>query len=972
MRVEIVDSRASTRAALRELFESWGWLVVGEAADSNQVLAVTRSTLPDLIVIDPASRNPDASELPTLVEPYGGPVVVGLANFPHDRVARSGRVALKDAPTDHMRRAILDALAKGRPVPAPAPAPRVQGPVAVEAEPEPPAGFLSSLLGAEEDFDFEPEPTEKWSSSVPAAAAAFFAPTQRAPLAVSGATVIPAAELPELPELPARTDERATPVYEPAAALIDPDPQVRRQALQALDGLTTLPQVVLDGALTDPDLGVRVAALRIIGRTAGAQHAPMLAARACAEYEPAARAAAILALVSLLERVSASLDEATLSNVIQAFGFMSAGLISGFGPEIQRAALTLGLPRLLSRLADPSADVARGATVLLNAASAPAMAASDTPAPSAAAKRVNQSTLPTLVEAVVDADTGVRRGAVEALRAMPAEEVASWVINLLEADVPQAGEYLERLAAHVDLGPAARQLSTALLHLAPSSGRSALQALLRDLPSTYAVVDTWMTSAMAVERVAAVRLAIETVQLDAARLDRVLSDPLAEVRLAAVEAVSAGQLGAGRAEALTAVVRTDSSIPVVLAAAKALASAPEHLRMGVVEACLAHRDRQVRLAGTELIPTDIDGSTLMIRLLSDDDVAVVEAAAARLRRSSSAEVLVTMWPALRTASGASVQIMIDTLVEMDAEMTRRLGRNACDSADAMDRVLGLRVLARLGDDTIAGRIERALSDLSREVRVTAVGALTMRPDLVAIETAGRCTRDPEVEVRRLVVQVLSEAPDDRALGFLLDAARDPVPAVREPAREHLLSRRLAPLARMLVSGLFDPARRSVAAELLQSVPEGSTDFVVAALPDADEETRAAMAKVLSSPGAVDALIASLGSPDPDRRRTALRGLALVRDARTAPALTQCLQDPEPEIRQEACTVLGTLGVDLAIPTLRRVLVTDPDMEVVAAAETALRRLTRVDPGDIEMPVHRSVEQTAEPASVTPAELTSNR
>jgi HEAT repeat protein len=57
-----------------------------------------------------------------------------------------------------------------------------------------------------------------------------------------------------------------------------------------------------------------------------------------------------------------------------------------------------------------------------------------------------------------------------------------------------------------------------------------------------------------------------------------------------------------------------------------------------------------------------------------------------------------------------------------------------------------------------------------------------------------------------------------------------------------------------------------------------------------------------------------------------------------PALIRRLQDPDPTVRARAAEILGDLGDARALEPLKRAFVSDPDMDVVAAIEPALRGL----------------------------------
>ena len=889
VRVVVVDHRPTTRAVLRQLFETWEWEVVGEAADANEALSLARTAHPDLIVADPAGGDPDLANLPTLVEPLGAPAVVSIVDFPHELAATRGRAVLKGVPTEHLRQIFLDALA-ARTAAEEEPIEDDTADVQDLGEPESSAAPEPEKADEEEEAvaSGAPDPADDESGPAPSLTSDSVDERRRAARALLAEPA---------------TAERAA---RAGMAVTDPDREVRQLALHALEDNPRLaPAAALEAAAVDPDPGVRARALRLLGRAGHAVHASLLASHTSADYEEPLRRAAVSGLIELVGRTGADLDQASLAAVVRAFGLVEQDALEPMAAELGRAAQALGLARVEAYSSDPRPEVAQGAARLIEAAGR---------APSAS----------------VQPGAG-RPGATDAPPAGPAEPPAGAAPAAAAGTRPSV----------VSFPPAAVQAG------APPPGAEAS-------PSTAAApggagdpepsgLERRLASIDAAGRIAGIRMAAETGALDGALLARVLSDPLTEVRLAAIAALEP-PLSAAPALVLDNVVRSDTSVPVVLAAARALLSAPPAARLQAAEAALAHPSREVRLAGVDLVPADDDGSTLLVELLSDPDPAVVTAAAGALERFPAPEVLVMIWPALRTLERRTVDLLVEKLIAADRAMTRRLARNAAQSPDAADRALGLRVLVAVGADSVGDRLERALGDPAREVRRTALEALGAHAELVSVEAVGPRIHDPDVEVRRLTVEALAVVGDDRALSYLLEAARDPAAEVRVPAREYLLARCLTPSARMLVSALGTPNLRTVAAELLGHAPERTAELIAQVSVEVDVETRAAMARVLSAPAAVDVLLAALGSPDPERRRVALRGLALAHQTRSASAVAECLQDPEADIRGAAAVLLGTLGDASAVAALRQVLVFDPDMEVVRAAEEALRRLTEVQPG----------------------------
>jgi HEAT repeat protein len=89
---------------------------------------------------------------------------------------------------------------------------------------------------------------------------------------------------------------------------------------------------------------------------------------------------------------------------------------------------------------------------------------------------------------------------------------------------------------------------------------------------------------------------------------------------------------------------------------------------------------------------------------------------------------------------------------------------------------------------------------------------------------------------------------------------------------------------------------------------------------------------------VAALIAQLGSADPDRQIAAIQRLSIHRDPAAAPALTECLADRNREVRVAAAVALAACGNRESVKPLFNAL-TDTDPLVAQAAAMAIENLT---------------------------------
>jgi HEAT repeat protein len=208
-----------------------------------------------------------------------------------------------------------------------------------------------------------------------------------------------------------------------------------------------------------------------------------------------------------------------------------------------------------------------------------------------------------------------------------------------------------------------------------------------------------------------------------------------------------------------------------------------------------------------------------------------------------------------------------------------------------------------------------------------------------IDAVGARVRDPHETVRALAVSALASLDDDRALPYLLDASHDPVEQVRSSARGAILERRSSSVAQMLINALGTPNLRRTSAELLTQMGDVATDALVKALEGADVDLKRIVGETLASSGAAEGLIAELSDRSAERRERAIDALGAMRAGHAVDALIGRLEDPDGTVRSKAAEVLGDLGDVRAVEPLKRIFVADPDMDVVAATERSLRKLT---------------------------------
>lgn len=92
----IIDDDPRFRAQARDVLESDGFVVIGEAADGTSGLAVTRSLRPDVVLVDIGLPDVDGFEVARLLAVDGPPPLVVLMS---SRDARAYGRRLKRVPS---------------------------------------------------------------------------------------------------------------------------------------------------------------------------------------------------------------------------------------------------------------------------------------------------------------------------------------------------------------------------------------------------------------------------------------------------------------------------------------------------------------------------------------------------------------------------------------------------------------------------------------------------------------------------------------------------------------------------------------------------------------------------------------------------------------------------------------------------------------------------------------------------------
>ncbi len=785
-----------------------------------------------------------------------------------------------------------------------------------------------------------------------------------------------------------------------AIALQDPEQDLRALALQVLERaphLATLGPV--EAATLDWDPGIRARAMALLGRTNNPTVIETLYERLATESDEAVVGAGLAGLAHLLQTVQRPLEPHTIDRVVSIVSNLAPTLKARFRRELGLIARVLPEEDLLSRLRSGDAEVRLGAATLAlesgsqrsyealakgvsdadakirnlatgalsrlqtgqfgETAAAPqyqeaAQAETATPAPAEMPAPIVETSASieapivdepmedmvfnALIAALDDPQAEVRSHSEEALRSMESDRLMKWLRDGLVSDDPQRKIKMAKIASRLEISTLVTDMISAISSLPEGEERTRLATSLKDFPDVWNRISEMQDDPEPGRRLDALALVgvIDPTRTDA--LQKGISDPNANVRLAAIEA--AGDAVSGElAETLMTLMSTDSSGKARVSSVHAFTHSDATIRLRAADLALHSDDDNVRVAAVGLLTggTEEDVS-LLARALHDHNTDVAAQAVAYLGAMPAPEALAVLWSSLRGVSRDVQDLILGVLRDFDRGAVTLLGRQALESSNPSDRVLGLRVLSRI-EGRNGDRILNALDDPAPEVRVEALTNLFENPDPTAVDAVGQRLRDPETRVRAMALKVLKAIEDDRVLPFLLDGARDPSKEVRDSAREALLSHSSGSVVELLLKALKFPTHRRAAADLLVELGEVATDRLLAALTGATPEMRRAIGEILVSSESSSRLTENLSDRSPTKRLRAVEGLGAMGAVEAVDALITRLDDPDAEVRTTTAKILGELGDPRAIEPLKRAFIADPDMDVVAAIEPALRRLT---------------------------------
>jgi HEAT repeat protein/beta-lactamase regulating signal transducer with metallopeptidase domain len=226
--------------------------------------------------------------------------------------------------------------------------------------------------------------------------------------------------------------------------------------------------------------------------------------------------------------------------------------------------------------------------------------------------------------------------------------------------------------------------------------------------------------------------------------------------------------------------------------------------------------------------------------------------------------------------------------------------------------------------TVAALIE-ALKDSDKEVRETALSALTQMRDPRVYEPLTTALKDADANIRQQAAFGLGQLRDQRAIEPLTAALQDASADVREQAAFALGQIRAKSAVGALSAALKDSnadVREQAVFALGQIRDVSSVDALAGALHDPNDSVREQAAFALGQirdRRAVDPLIAALKDAKPDVREQAAFALGQLRDSRAVEALVIAMKDPNVDVREQTAFALGQIRDARAIDALTAAL-----------------------------------------------------
>ena len=282
-----------------------------------------------------------------------------------------------------------------------------------------------------------------------------------------------------------------------------------------------------------------------------------------------------------------------------------------------------------------------------------------------------------------------------------------------------------------------------------------------------------------------------------------------------------------------------------------------------------------------------------------------------------------------------------------------------EDADGLVRAAACRALGQIGEANTAPLLTRRLREGDPPERAAAVEALAEFPD-VALQTLEPCLGpDAPEPVMAAALEVLSRRGVARFEARIAELARHPTPAIRRGAIRAAGQLPGAKAEVLLIRALADTCQpiQVEALDLLVKRDQARTITTLAALLGASDSLRYHVIRALGQMRAIEAaprLESLYHQCSPHEQVEIVLAMTRIGGPQVAGFLRARLSESEPEIRRVAARGLAMLADPTHLPLLLT-LAGDADWYIRAEAARGLGRLRKAETHDILLTLARDVE-----------------
>lgn len=753
-----------------------------------------------------------------------------------------------------------------------------------------------------------------------------------------------------------------------SALVFDPDPDVRRLALDALSlHSDRIEDTTMRQALQDPSDEVRATAVRLAG-SRGTRDLQLLAPLVGARKWPLTQRTVLEVLPALV--ALGPINDEDVGSILSSVGDLEApvldeehaalralGHVIGSDRIVQAISLPdhrrLGAVRLLvgdesptvlralaTAQSDPLEEIQRAASsaAATLARIEPPPAPRTTPAPSTEIPTGDLSyqtaRVDSLARALTDADESVRHLAVSGLAGMDRSTLLRWTSEALRSGDEESTSGAVALARALGL----TEVAANVLERAAAESGDTRQNL----------VDTLASFGMDPGRLVGLLEGVdETNRAEAVRVVRQvggpsvllplrsrLDDPSIPTRLAVLEVLAdSGQTVPAPPTSREAPEPEPSAAP-----AQPTAEERGESWADALSRALHDPDPNVRVSAVEALQgLEAQAGDLLLQSLSDEDRRVRLAAARRL--ASQPGDRTAIWDAVRDTDGDKRGELMGVMEQTNPGVLADFALDRLTSQDPEERALAVEIVGWGTTQACVEAAIHALQDPSAPVRRTATESLARLRDPSAAGVLGRALSDPDREVRIGVVRALGATDDESVLGFLMSALNDPDPGVRDVASEVLTQWSSPAVAKRLAGLLAVPGLREAVSDVLARIGPSSVELLVDVLQQGNPSITQTVGELLQRIVGIEAMTERMSSIEPERRLRAAEAVAAIGGPAAADALMRSLSDPDVRIRTLSAQLLSRIGDPRAASAIEATILRDPVPEVVAAAQDALAKLS---------------------------------